>query len=119
MANMGKPQDAPQWGSGYLSAVHQVMVYQVSSVQPLSRVRLFATPWTAARRASLSITNSRSLLKLTSIESVMPSSHLILGRLMQCHSALKEKARRNREEMQRKRKCKRERPVCKGYHVGP
>ena len=45
----------------------------------LSRVRLFATPWTAARHASLSITNSRSSLKLTSIESVMPSSHLILG----------------------------------------
>ena len=44
----------------------------------LSRVRLFATPWTAARQASLSITNSRSLLKLMSIESVMPSNHLIL-----------------------------------------
>ena len=80
MANMGKPQDAPQWGSGYLSAVHQVMAYQVSSVQPLSRVRLFATPWTAAHRASLSITNSQSLLKLMSIESVMPSNHLILYR---------------------------------------
>ena len=51
-----------------------------SSVQLLSRVRLFATPWTAAREASLSITNSRSSLRLTSIESVMPSSHLIL-----CH----------------------------------
>ena len=50
----------------------------VPSVQSLSRVRLFATPWTAARQASLSITNSRSLLKLMSIESVMPSSHLIL-----------------------------------------
>ena len=49
-----------------------------SSVQSLSRVRLFATPWTAARQASLSITNSQSLPKLTSIESVMPSSHLIL-----------------------------------------
>ena len=44
----------------------------------LSHIRLFATPWTAACQASLSITNSRSLLKLTSIESVMPSSHLIL-----------------------------------------
>ena len=53
---------------------------QYSSVQSLSRVRLFATPWTAARQASLSITNSRSLLKLMSIESVMPSSHLILCR---------------------------------------
>ena len=51
---------------------------QFSSVQLLSRVRLFATPWTTARQASLSITNSRSLLKLMSIESVMPSSHLIL-----------------------------------------
>ena len=50
----------------------------LSSVQSLSRVWLFATPWTAACRASLSITNSRSLLKLMSIESVMPLSHLIL-----------------------------------------
>ena len=53
---------------------------QFSSVQSLSRVWLFATPWTAARQASLSITNSRSSLRLTSIESVMPSSHLILCR---------------------------------------
>ena len=51
---------------------------QFSSVQLLSRVRLFATPWIAACQAPLSITNSRSSLKLTSIESVMPSSHLIL-----------------------------------------
>ena len=50
-----------------------------SSVQSLSRVRLFATPWIAAYQVSLSITNSRSSLKLTSIELVMPSSHLILG----------------------------------------
>ena len=49
-----------------------------SSVQLLSHVRLFATPWTAARQASLSITNSRNLFKLMSIESVMPSSHFIL-----------------------------------------
>ena len=49
-----------------------------SSVQSLSHVQLFVTPWTAARQASLSITNSRSLLKLMSIESVMPSNHLIL-----------------------------------------
>ena len=48
------------------------------SVQSLSRVQLFATPWTPARQASLSITNSRSPPKLMSIESVMPSSHLIL-----------------------------------------
>ena len=52
----------------------------ISSVQSLSRVRLFATPWIAARQASLSITNSRSSLRLTSIESVMPSSQLILCR---------------------------------------
>ena len=50
------------------------------SVQSLSRVRLFATPWIAARQASLSVTNSQSLLKLMSIESVMPSNHLILYR---------------------------------------
>ena len=49
-----------------------------SSVQSLSCVQLFATPWTVVHQASLSITNSRSLLKLMSIESVMPSSHLIL-----------------------------------------
>ena len=51
-----------------------------SSVQSLSRVRLFATPWIAAHQASLSITNSWKSLRLTSIESVMPSSHLILCR---------------------------------------
>ena len=54
-----------------------------SSVQLLSHVRLLATPWTAAHQASLSITNSQSLLKLTSIELVMPSKHLIL-----CHPLL-------------------------------
>ena len=51
--------------------------FQFSSVQSLSHVRLFENPWTAARQASLYITNSRSLLKLKSIESVMPSNHLI------------------------------------------
>ena len=56
---------------------------QFSSVQSLSRVRIFATPWIAAHQASLSITNSRSSLRLTSIESVTPSSHLIL-----CHPLL-------------------------------
>ena len=55
---------------------------QFSSVQLLSRVRLFATPWTAACPASRSISNFLSLLKLTSIESVMPSNHLILCRLL-------------------------------------
>jgi len=54
-----------------------------SSVQSLSRVQLFATPWIAARQTSLSIISSRSLLTLTFIESVMPSSHLIL-----CHPLL-------------------------------
>ena len=53
---------------------------QFSSVQSISRVQLFVTPWTVACQASLSITNARSLLKLISIESVMPSNHLIL-----CH----------------------------------
>ena len=53
---------------------------QFSSAQSLSRVWLFATPWIAARQASLSITNSRNSLRLTSIESVMLSSHLILCR---------------------------------------
>ena len=55
----------------------------ISSVQSVSHVRLFATPWTAARQASLSITNSQSLLRLMSIESVMPSNHLII-----CHPLL-------------------------------
>ena len=54
-----------------------------SSVQSLSHVQLFATPWTVAHQASLSITNSRSLLKPMSIESVMPSNHLII-----CHPLL-------------------------------
>ena len=53
---------------------------QLSSVQLLSCIRLFAAPWTAAHQASLSITNSQSLLKLMSIELVMPSKHLILCR---------------------------------------
>ena len=56
------------------------MLYFISSVQSLSCVQLFATPWTAARQASLSFTNSWSLLKLMSIELVMPSNHLILCR---------------------------------------
>ena len=53
---------------------------QFSSVQSYSRVQLFVTPWITARQASLSITNSQNSLRLTSIESVMPSSHLILCR---------------------------------------
>ena len=55
---------------------------QFSSVQLLSHVRLFVTPWTTARQASLSITNSPSLPKLMSIELVMPSNHLILHPLL-------------------------------------
>ena len=62
------------WLFGFLKA----LLRYFSSVQSLSHVRLFATPWTAAHQASLSITNSRSLLKLMPIESVMPSNHLIL-----------------------------------------
>ena len=54
------------------------LVSAFSSVQSLSPVQLFVTPWTAAHQASLCITNSRSLLKLMSIKSVMPSNHLIL-----------------------------------------
>ena len=60
-----------------------VSLPEFSSVQLLSCVQLFATPWTAAHQASLSITNSWSLLKLMSIQSVMPSNHLIL-----CHPLL-------------------------------
>ena len=52
--------------------------HKLSSVQSLSRVHLFANPWIAARQASLSITNSRTFLKLMSVELVMPSKHLIL-----------------------------------------
>ena len=58
-------------------------IFFLSSVQFLSHVRLFVTPWTAAHQASLSITNSRSWLKLVSIKSVIPSNHLIV-----CHPLL-------------------------------
>ena len=60
-----------------------LLLVRLSSVQSLSHVRLFATPWTAVRQASLSTTNSWSLLKLMSIVSVMPHNHLIL-----CHPLL-------------------------------
>ena len=63
-----------QWVAIYYS----IYQYQFSSIQSLSHVQLFVTSWTAADRASLSITNSQSLLKLMSIESVMPSDHLIV-----------------------------------------
>ena len=62
---------------------HDCKDLDLSSVQSLSRVWLFATPWITARQASVSITNSRSSLKFTSIELVMPSSYLIL-----CHPLL-------------------------------
>ena len=61
------------WSFKYISSI-----LCLSSVQSLSHVQLFATPWTTARQASLFITNSQGLLKLMSIESVMPSNHLIL-----------------------------------------
>ena len=67
----------------WLSVIYIYIYIYISSVQLLSHVRLFATPWTAARRASLSITNYWSLLKLMSIKSVIPSNHLIL-----CHPLL-------------------------------
>ena len=67
----------------YFYKIKCCLSVQFSSVQSLSHVQLFATPWIAARQASLSITDSRSSLKLTSIKSVMPSSHLIL-----CHPLL-------------------------------
>ena len=63
---------------GFICFIKKFLGGCFSSVQLLSRVWLFATPWTAAHQASLSITNSRSLLKLMSIASVMPSRHLIL-----------------------------------------
>ena len=61
-----------------LFPVNYFCIPYFSSVQSLSHVQLFETPWTAAHQASLSITNSWSLLKIMSIESVMPSNHLIL-----------------------------------------
>ena len=67
----------------YLWLIHADVWHQIRSDQSISCVRLFATPWIAARQASLSITNSRSSLRLTSIASVMPSSRLIL-----CHPLL-------------------------------
>ena len=66
--------------TGLENAYEYIFLHQFSTLQSLSRVRLFATPWTAAHQASLSITNSQSLLKLMSTESVMPSNHQILCR---------------------------------------
>jgi len=72
-------QTGSKSGNEYVKTVY-CHPASVSSVHSLSHVRLFVTPWTAARQASLSITNSQSFLKLMSIKSVMPSSHLILCR---------------------------------------
>ena len=86
-----KPYPLQVWYSGPLEQSHSTELsammemsnkvassVQFTSVQSLSHVWLFVTPWTAALQASLSITNSQSLPKLMSIESVMPSNHLIL-----------------------------------------
>ena len=67
------------WAKQLLASVHKC-TFQFNSVQSLSHVQLFVTPWTAALQASLSIINSQSLPKLVSIESLMPSNHLILCR---------------------------------------
>ena len=67
----------------FIWVVQKALSVQLSSVQSLSRVRLFVTPWIAASQASLSITNSKSSLKFAFTESVMPSSHLI-----PCHPLL-------------------------------
>ena len=69
-----------KWGYLCNQTPHPLASVQFSSVQLLSHVQLFVTPWTAARQASLSFTNSWSLLKLMSIELVMPSNHLIFCR---------------------------------------
>ena len=84
--NLLQHQGLFQWvGSSHQVAKALELQYQSvsQSDQSLSRIWLFATPWTAAHQASLSITNSQSLLKLMSIESVMPSSHFIF-----CHPLL-------------------------------
>ena len=66
---------------GTTQAIWRILLFIVAVVQSLSRVWLFATPWTAAQPGFLSFTNSWSLLRLMSIESVMPSNHLVLCRL--------------------------------------
>ena len=86
LKQMKQLEDRPGTERNYLQKKHlikKILLFssvQFISVQSLSRVRLFATPWIAAHQASPSITNSRSLLKIMPTESVMPSSHLILGR---------------------------------------
>ena len=80
LPNLKSREESPrnQMQSPGANRKHLESALQFSSVQSFSRVRLFATPWIAARQASLSITNSRISLRLTSIESVMPSSYLII-----------------------------------------
>ena len=75
---VGRDSEEPESFFTWFTDHSEAGADEFSSVQPLSPVRFFATPWTAAGQASLSITNSGSLLKLISIESVMPFSHLIL-----------------------------------------
>ena len=79
----GSPMWCAAWGPApcvALGLARPSLKFQFSSVQSLSRVWLFATPWITAHQASLSITNFRSSFRLVSVESVMPSSHLILCR---------------------------------------
>ena len=79
----GDSHSARKWRGSPANGQWESLALSLSSVQSLSSVLLFVTPWTAARQASLPITNSWSLLKLMSITSVMPSNHLIL-----CHPLL-------------------------------
>ena len=93
LQSLGSQKVGHDWSNlGWIPALVLFIFYHMdssyswplnSSVKSLSHVRLFVTPWTAACQSSLSITNSQSLLKLRSIESVMPSNHLIL-----CHPLL-------------------------------
>ena len=81
--NLGRLRNLVMDREVFRDSVHGVSIsihIQFNSVQLLCRVQLFVTPWMAAHQVFLSITNSRSLLKLMSIESVMPSNHLILCR---------------------------------------
>ena len=80
--SMGLQRIGCGWSTRTEFWYHRYVSVQFSSVQSLSRVRLFATPWITARQASLSITNSRSSLRLMPIKLVMPSSHLILCHLL-------------------------------------
>ena len=80
ISEAGDPCRKPLYSAGGIPLARDTMQYQEIFVVQFSHMRLFPTPWTAARQASLSITNPQSLLKLMSIESVMPSNHLILCR---------------------------------------